>query len=137
MANFNFARVNVQAGGLPLQRRLVVGAVDDPAEVDADTVAGSVLGTSTACEEESDHAAKLLRRKASGSKSLAVNQHAPPLVLEALRSPGQQLVAKVRADMEGRFSHDFSRVRIHQDSVAAPLGRLTVARGAKRLTKSC
>lgn len=37
----------------------------------------------------------------------------PPSVHEVLRSPGQSLDPEVRAFMEPRFSHDFSRVRVH------------------------
>jgi hypothetical protein len=44
-------------------------------------------------------------------------------VHEALRSPGQPLDAETRAFMEPRFGHDFSRVRVHTDSVAAASAR--------------
>ena len=37
---------------------------------------------------------------------------APPVVDEVLRSPGRPLGAALRASMEPRFGHDFSRVRI-------------------------
>jgi hypothetical protein len=43
----------------------------------------------------------------------------PPTVQAVLRSPGQPLEPGLRADMEGRFGHDFSRVRIHADAAAA------------------
>jgi len=44
---------------------------------------------------------------------------APPIVHEALRSPGQPLDGRTRAFFEPRFGHDFSRVRIHADRRAA------------------
>ncbi len=44
---------------------------------------------------------------------------APPIVHEALRSPGQPLDAHTRAFMESRFGHDFAKVRVHNDSLAA------------------
>ena len=44
---------------------------------------------------------------------------APPIVMEVLRSQGQALDPSVSADMRARFRHDFSRVRVHADSVAA------------------
>jgi hypothetical protein len=43
---------------------------------------------------------------------------APPIVHEALRSPSQPLDAETRADMELRFGHDFSQVRVHTDARA-------------------
>jgi hypothetical protein len=43
----------------------------------------------------------------------------PPIVQEALRSPGQLLDPATRAIMEPRFSADFSHVRIHTDTRAA------------------
>ncbi|MCE9672850.1 DUF4157 domain-containing protein [Myxococcus stipitatus] len=38
---------------------------------------------------------------------------APPIVHEALRSPGQPLDSATRAFMEPRFGYDFSQVRVH------------------------
>jgi hypothetical protein len=43
----------------------------------------------------------------------------PPVVHEALRSPGQPLDAATREFMEPRFGHDFSQVRVHTDARAA------------------
>jgi hypothetical protein len=40
-------------------------------------------------------------------------------VADVLRTPGRPLDARVRAIMEPRFGHDFSRVRVHADSRAA------------------
>jgi hypothetical protein len=47
----------------------------------------------------------------------------PPIVHDVLRSPGQPLEAATRADMEPRFGHDFSRVRVHTDARAAESAR--------------
>lgn len=44
---------------------------------------------------------------------------APPVVHEALASPGQPLDAATRAFMEPRFGRDFSQVRVHADTNAA------------------
>lgn len=44
---------------------------------------------------------------------------APPIVHEALASPGRPLDEETRAFMEPRFGHDFSRVRLHTDARAA------------------
>lgn len=42
----------------------------------------------------------------------------PPIVHEALRTPGQPLDASIRRGMESRFGHDFSQVRVHSDARA-------------------
>jgi hypothetical protein len=47
----------------------------------------------------------------------------PPIVHDVLRSPGQPLHAATRVDMEGRFGHDFSGVRVHTDPRAAASAR--------------
>jgi outer membrane protein OmpA-like peptidoglycan-associated protein len=61
-----------------------------------------------------------LQRKAAGpGEPLAV----PPIVHEVLRSPGRPLDGETRADMESRFGHDFSRVRVHTDGPAAESAR--------------
>ena len=44
---------------------------------------------------------------------------APPIVHDVLRSPGRPLEPSVRGEMEARFGHDFSRVRVHADARAA------------------
>jgi hypothetical protein len=44
---------------------------------------------------------------------------APPIVREVLGLPGKPLDAATRADMEPRFGHDFSKVRVHADARAA------------------
>jgi hypothetical protein len=68
-----------------------------------------------------------LKRPASAKPSggLGAPRHrsveavAPPIVHEALRSPGEPLDAGTRGVMEARFGHDFSRVRIHAGARAA------------------
>jgi hypothetical protein len=47
----------------------------------------------------------------------------PALVPEVLREPGAPLDPAVRQDMESRFGHDFSRVRVHTDARAADSAR--------------
>jgi hypothetical protein len=59
---------------------------------------------------------KPLQRRAIGQ---AQTEEAPPIVHEALSSPGQQLDAETRSFMESRFHQDFSRVRVHTDETAA------------------
>lgn len=57
----------------------------------------------------------LLQRHGAGSSKSSV----PLAVGDVLRSSGQPLDQAVRASMEPRFGHDFSRVRVHTDSNAA------------------
>jgi outer membrane protein OmpA-like peptidoglycan-associated protein len=52
----------------------------------------------------------------------------PPIVHDVLQSPGQPLDAAMRAEMEPRFHHDFSRVRVHADARAAESARHVSAR---------
>jgi hypothetical protein len=61
-----------------------------------------------------------VKRASSGEAAPA---HVPPIVHEALGSPGRPLDAAARADMEPRFGHDFSKVRIHADDRAAQSAR--------------
>jgi hypothetical protein len=65
-----------------------------------------------------------VQRLTDGTGSPAV---APTIVHEVLRSPGQPLDAATRADLEPRFGHDFSKVRIHSDSRAAASARAVAA----------
>lgn len=44
---------------------------------------------------------------------------APPVVHDVLRSPGRPLDDATRGFMERRFDHDFSQVRVHNDTQAA------------------
>ncbi len=50
-------------------------------------------------------------------------QTAPPVVHDVLGSAGRPLEAGVRGQMEARFGHDFSRVRVHTDARAAESAR--------------
>jgi hypothetical protein len=50
-------------------------------------------------------------------------QISPPIVREVLGSPGQPIDPVTRTFMEMRFGHDFSRVRVHSDSVAEQSAR--------------
>ena len=54
-----------------------------------------------------------------------------PAVHKVLRSPGTPLDATTLAQVETRFSHDFSRVRVHND---VPAGEAAQAVGARAFT---
>ncbi len=61
-----------------------------------------------------------LQRSSVGTAAPSI---APPVVHEALRTPGQPLDAGTRNFMESRFGHDFSQVSVHTDTGAAESAR--------------
>src|SRR6185312_12742651 len=113
-----------------MQRKLEIGAVNDPLEAEADQVADRVMRMPdsevavisansqvsrkcAACEEEEKGK---LQKKPTGEAN-AVGD-APPLVHDVLRSPGRSLDSATRASMEPRFGVDFSGVRVHDGAQA-------------------
>ncbi len=118
---------------LPFQAKLTVGQPEDEYEQEADRVAEQVTQTAEpqvqracacggACatcqtggpdEEEELLQPKRIQPGESGVMS------APPIVHDALRSPGQPLDRGTRAFMEAQFGRDFSGVRIHDNPLAA------------------
>ncbi|MBS1133303.1 MAG: peptidase superfamily protein [Burkholderiaceae bacterium] len=97
-----------------LQRKLAVGASNDPLELEADRIADQVLQRNTpAAIANSPVSIRRATPAASGAMS------APPSVQRAIADGGRPLEPALRQDMEGRFGHDFSRVRIHTGSAAA------------------
>lgn len=134
------------------QAKLAVGQPGDPLEREADSVAEAVVrmpapgsrssaptrGTGAtvqaaparvqracaACEEEEER----VQRKPAASGARAGDQ-APSIVEKNLGvGTGRPLDAGTRADFEGRFGHDFGRVRVHTDSLAAESARAVAAR---------
>jgi hypothetical protein len=61
-----------------------------------------------------------IQRRATGASGPAL---APPIVHAALSGPGQPLDAGARAALEPRLGHDFGRVRVHADAMAAESAR--------------
>lgn len=76
-------------------------------------------GTCAKCrkQEPEDGHEHVLRRKALHADR-GEPQSAPPIVHQALRSPGQPLDTDTRTFMEQRFGYDFSKVRLHADATA-------------------
>ncbi|HYE27804.1 MAG TPA: DUF4157 domain-containing protein [Allosphingosinicella sp.] len=97
-----------------LQRKLALGAADDPLEREADRVAERI----TAVPDPAAAAAAPVpvRRFAPAAPSAA--PEAPASVTRALASPGRPLEPRTRHDMERRFGRDFSHVRIHDGATA-------------------
>jgi len=69
-----------------------------------------------------------LRRLPMGSVAKLGRSAAPDVVATALSAPGDKLSDSTRAVMERRFGHDFSRVRVHCDPIAAESANAVGAR---------
>ncbi|MGK7911155.1 MAG: DUF4157 domain-containing protein [Synechococcus sp.] len=67
------------------------------------------------CAECQKKKSPLKRRSAIQSEPAEV----PPIIHEVLQSPGQLLDHQTRSFMESRFGHDFSQVRVHNNTQAA------------------
>jgi uncharacterized protein DUF4157 len=92
-----------------LQRKLAVGAGNDPLEMEADRIADEVLARpAVAAVTDVPSRIHRLTRQPSGQADKA-----PGSVDQALSSPGRPLEPALRQDMEQRFGYDFSRVRVH------------------------
>jgi hypothetical protein len=127
-----------------IQRKLSIGATNDPLEAEADEVADRVMrmpdpgltdpglaarmethsGASVgvaqrkcgACEEEDK-----LHRKSDGAATGAIT--APPIVHDVLTGSGQPLDPAARAFFEPRFGANFGDVRIHTGGKPAESAR--------------
>ena len=102
-------------GDKRLQTKLAIGASNDPLEQEADRVADQVLAA-PANPAVSDSPPRIQRASHAAD---AAAQDAPASVDRVLASSGKPLDAPLRHDMEQRFGHDFSRVRVHADNAAA------------------
>jgi hypothetical protein len=144
---FNSAWQSLALRSVGIQAKLAVSPPSDSLEQEADACADRVMRMTTPpadgpqsvasqlsyssvassdkvqrkcapCAEEEER----LQRKSEGD-SADSSATAPPIVLEALSSPGQPLDSSVRSFMEPRFGQDFSHVRIHSDGRAAASAR--------------
>lgn len=98
-----------------LQRKLTIGASNDPLEQEADRVADQVIaapahsylnGIPPRIQRVTGHA--------TGQTDLA-----PASVDRVLASPGRPLEPSLQHEMGQRFGYDFSRVRVHADRSAS------------------
>lgn len=101
----------------PVLPRLTVGAVDDPAEAEADRVAEAALSGPLEDVPYLPDMTSVQRRAESAPTEDEADVE--PLVSRGMSGGGQPLPDAVRADMEPRFNHDFSNVRVHTDSHAS------------------
>ena len=97
-----------------LQRKLTIGASNDPLEAEADQVAAQVMD-----RQAYPRLGNIPTRIQRVTGQPAGQTDAAPLsVDETVASPGRPLDATLRQDMEQRFGYDFSRVRVHSDVAA-------------------
>jgi Domain of unknown function (DUF4157) len=114
-----------------IQRKLSIGAADDPMEKEADDMADKVMRmpmpepihfstTGDMINRKCAHCEgkeKEIRRKESHTKAVRT---APSIVHEVINSPGgNPLDTDTRSFMETRFNYDFSNVKIHDNDLAA------------------
>jgi hypothetical protein len=109
----------LETNGARLQRKLTIGASNEPLEQEADRVADQVLA---APSNPAVRGASLHIQRFTGQPSAAADT-VPASVDHVLASPGRSLDPALQQDMEQRFGHDFSRVRIHTGSSAEQSAR--------------
>ncbi|HXI22763.1 MAG TPA: DUF4157 domain-containing protein [Pyrinomonadaceae bacterium] len=105
-------------------RKLAIGASNDPLEQEADQIADQALA---APKPAGSRRTPLRIQRFTGSIS-GPAESAPESVERALAGSGRPLDASLRQDMEQRFGHDFSRVRVHSGGVAEQSAREVNAR---------
>lgn len=101
------------------QRKLAIGASHDPLEQEADRVADEVLAT-PAHSAMSGTPPRIQRFAGYSAGEVAT---APASVDRVLASAGRPIEPVLRQDMEQRFGHDFSRVRVHSGAAAEQSAR--------------
>ena len=102
-----------------LQAKLAIGASNDPLEREADRVADQVLAAPANAAVSS--VSPRIQRFAG--QPIGEASTAPASVDLALTGSGRPLEPALRQDMERRFGHDFSRVRVHADAAAEQSAR--------------
>jgi len=104
-----------------LQRKLLIGASNDPLEREADQVAGRVMAmpSHSAVSGIPLHIQRYAGQVTEGS----IMDTAPASVDRVLVDSGRPLESMLRQDMEQRFGHDFSQVRVHTGEAAEQSAR--------------
>ena len=106
-----------------LQTKLTIGASNDPLEQEADRVADQVMAASA---HSAVSGAPPRIQRFTGQASQNANT-APASVDRFLGSSGKPLDPALQQDMEQRFGHDFSRVRVHSGAAAEQSARAVSA----------
>lgn len=107
-----------------LQSKLAIGASNDPLELEADRVADQVMAASARFPVNA--APPRIQRKSERVSD--ESGMAPASVDRILAAPGKPLEIQTRRELEPRFGHDFSQVRVHIDGEAANTARSVKAR---------
>jgi hypothetical protein len=97
-----------------LQRKIIIGASNDPLEQEADRVADRVM---TASAHSAVTGTPLHIQRATGQAAGQMDA-VPASINNVLASSGKPLEPTLRRDMEQRFGYDFSRVRVHSGADA-------------------
>ena len=124
---------NAGNSSLVIQRKLSIGAVNDPLEHEANAMADKVMRMPeqsfiqrkcAQCEEEEKAQRKpltsFLQKKEAGTESSTAS-NALTWQIQSTRGSGNSLQKTTRSFMENRFEADFSNVRVHNDSTASQL----------------
>ena len=131
-----------------IQTKLEVGAPNDAFEQEADRIADQVVSSSGAVNAPRAGAPALPQRKCAcggggegeceqcaANRTMQMKRDGSSRVVDAsaagvhsFAGGGEQLPAPVRSFFESRFHHDFSGVRVHQDTRAAESARSLGAR---------
>jgi hypothetical protein len=99
---------------------------NDPSASHAGCSCGAAHGESCQCGHRVNASPVKVQRftpRPMGRASTNARAQTPASVDHVLRQAGSPLPASVRRDMESRFGHDFSDVRVHTDSVAQASAR--------------
>lgn len=107
------------ANGARLQRKLTIGASNDPLEQEADRVADQVLAA-PAHPAVSGAPPRIQRSTGQATGDVC---NVPASVDHVLASSGRLLDAELQQDMGQRFGHDFSRVRVYSGEAAEQSAR--------------
>lgn len=103
-----------------LQRKLAIGASNDPLEQEADRVADQVMAAPT--PSKTSVAAPRGIQRFTGTASEGTGS-APASVNTVITGSGRPLDPTLRQNMESRFGHDFSQVRVHTGGAAEQSAR--------------
>lgn len=111
----------------PIRRKLTIGATNDPLEDEADRIADQVLAASA--QPASGGTAARIQRFAGPAAGQV--DAVPASVDSVLAGSGSPLEPALRGDMEQRFGHDFSRVRVHSGAASEQSAGEVDANGMK------
>ena len=144
-----------RVGGLPLQRKLAIGAADDPYQREADRVAQRVMSMSSPGPEVSPGNSESLPTTREGrgaaeppAATISRLPASAPADRQASFEPGAEFEARLSASegsplpanarkfMEPRFEADFSAVRLHTGREAAQLNRAVARERLRTATTS-